>query len=60
MLKASYINPYTQKRALDLIDSRRLDVSSMIFGVYGLEKLEEILSDPAVRAKGKYIISPER
>lgn len=60
MLKASYINPYTQKRALDLIDSRRLDVSSMIFGVYGLEKLEEILSDPAARAKGKYIISPER
>lgn len=60
VLKASYINPYTQKRALDLIDSRRLDVSSMIFGVYGLEKLEEILSDPAARAKGKYIISPER
>ena len=28
-LKASYINPYTQKRALDLIDSGRLDVSSM-------------------------------
>lgn len=60
VLKASYINPYTQKRALDLIDSGRLDVSSMIFGVFGLEKLEEILSDPAVRAKGKYIISPER
>lgn len=59
-LKASYINPYTQKRALDLIDSGRLDVSSMIFGVFGLEKLEEILSDPAARAKGKYIISPEK
>ena len=27
-LKASYINPLTQKRALDLIDSGRLDVSS--------------------------------
>lgn len=59
-LKASYINPYTQKRALDLIDSGRLDVSSMIFGVFGLEKLAEILSDPAARAKGKYIISPEK
>ncbi len=58
-LKASYINPYTQKRALDLIDSGRLDVASMIYGVYGLGKLEEILSDPAARAKGKYVISPE-
>lgn len=57
-LRASYINPYTQKRALDLIDSGRVDVSSMIYGTYGLEKLEEILSSPAVRAKGKYIISP--
>lgn len=57
-LKASYINPYTQKRALDLIDSGRIDVASMIYGTYGLEKLEEILSSPAARAKGKYIICP--
>lgn len=59
-LKASYINPYTQKRALDLIDSGKLDVTSMIYEVCGLEKLEEILRDPAARAKGKYIISPEK
>lgn len=59
-LKASYINPYTQKRALDLIDSGKLDVTSMIYEVCGLEKLDEILRDPAARAKGKYIISPEK
>lgn len=58
-LKASYINPYTQKRALDLIDSGRLDVSSMVYKVCGLEELEDILSRPELRAKGKYIISPE-
>lgn len=57
-LKASYINPYTQKRALDLIDAGRIDVSSMVYGTYGLEKLEEILSSPEARAKGKYIICP--
>ncbi len=57
-LKASYINPYTQKRALDLIDTGRLDVSSMVYGTYGLEKLEEILRDAQARAKGKYIICP--
>lgn len=59
-LKASYINPYTQKRALDLIDSGRLDVSSMIYEVCGLEKLEQVLRDPKLRAYGKYIISPEK
>ncbi len=59
-LKASYINPYTQKRALDLIDSGRLDVSSMVYEVCGLDKLEEVLSKPELRANGKYIISPEK
>ena len=60
VLKASFINPYTQKRALDLIDSRRLDVSSMIYEVCGLENLEDVLSKPELRANGKYIISPEK
>lgn len=59
-LKASYINPLTQKRALDLIDSGRLDVSSMVAEVCGLEKLQEILANSTVRTKGKYIISPEK
>jgi len=52
VLKASYINPYTQKRALDLINSGRLDVSSMVYEVCSLDKLEEILSRPEVRQKG--------
>lgn len=60
VLKASYINPYTQKRALDLIDGGRLDVSSMVYEVCGLEKLAEVLASPELRAKGKYIVSPEK
>lgn len=59
-LKASYINPYTQKRALELIDSGRLDVSSMIYAVESLDNLAEILAKPELRANGKYIISPEK
>lgn len=59
-LKSSFINPYTQKRALDLIDSGRLDVSSMVYAVESLENLSDILSSPELRAKGKYIISPEK
>ena len=46
VLKASYINPYTQKRALDLIDSGRLDVSSMVYEVADLDELADILSNP--------------
>ena len=60
VLTASYINPYTQKRALDLIDSGRLDVSSMVYEVADLDELADILSNPELRAKGKYIISPEK
>ena len=60
VLKASYINPYTQKRALDLINSGRLDVSSMVYEVADLDELADILSRPELRAKGKYIISPEK
>jgi threonine dehydrogenase-like Zn-dependent dehydrogenase len=59
VLKASYINPYTQRRALQLIDNGKIDISSMISAVEPLEKLPEILSNPALRAKGKVIINPQ-
>lgn len=59
-LKASFINPYTQKRALELIDSGRLDVSGMVYKVAGLNDLADILAKPELRANGKYIISPEK
>lgn len=57
-LKTSYINPYTQKRALDLIGSGRLDVSSMVCQTAPLDQLAAILADPALRSKGKWIILP--
>lgn len=58
-LKSSYINPYTQQRALELIDSGRLDINSMIYETKGLEDLADILGKRELRSKGKYIISPE-
>ena len=57
-IRASFINPYTQQRALDLINTGKLDVSSMTAGVRPLEALPEILRDPKLRAMGKYIIDP--
>lgn len=59
-LKASYINPCTQRRALDLIDTGRLDVRGMVSEVCGLERLKDVMSSPELRARGKYIISPEK
>lgn len=58
VLKASFINPYTQQRALDLINTGKVDVSSMVVEYIPLEKMEEVLSNPEVRKKGKYIVRP--
>lgn len=58
VLKASFINPYTQKRALSLIDGKKIDVSSIVYAYEPLEKLPEILADASLRAKGKFIIRP--
>lgn len=58
VLKASFINPYTQTRAVKLIDSKKIDVSSFVYAYENLEKLPEILSSPHLRSKGKFIIRP--
>ena len=58
-LKASFINPYTQKRALELIDNGKIDVSSIVYACEKLDKLPDILADAGWRAKGKLIILPQ-
>ncbi len=57
-LKASYINPYTQKRALD----RFRQTGRFQHGLCSrsLHNLADILAKPELRANGKYIISPEK
>lgn len=59
VLKASYINPYTQQRALTLIDTGKIDVSSMIYKKISLAELPAVLADKKERAQGKYIVVPE-
>ncbi len=56
-LKSSYINPYTQQRAVDLIDGKRIDVHSMVTRTAPLAELPEILANPALR-RGKVLIRP--
>ena len=57
-LRASFINPYTQKRALELIESGKIDVTSIVYDCVAPEKLPEILGNAALRAKGKFIVNP--
>lgn len=59
-IKASYINPYTQQRAVEMIDEKRIDVKSMIYEVADIDKLPEILADRELRRKGKFIIAPNK
>ena len=56
-LKASFINPYTFTRALDLISSGKIDVTSMVYAKRPVEELPKILADPRERTAGKYIIT---
>ena len=57
-MKASYINPYTQKRAVSLISSGKVDVSSMIYETIPLEQLPVLLADTRKRGLGKYVVKP--
>ncbi len=57
VLKASFINPYTQKRALSLIDSGKIDVSSMLYKTITVDELPGVLADKKERAKGKFIVT---
>lgn len=56
-LRASFINPYTQQRALSLIESGKIDVSSMIYKTASVDELPQILADKKERALGKYVIT---
>jgi len=60
VLKASFINPYTQSRALSLIDSGKIDVSSMIYKTISIDELPGVLADKKERSLGKYIVSCEK
>lgn len=56
-LKASFINPYTQKRALSLINSKKIDVDAMIYKTISVDELPLLLADKEARAAGKYIVT---
>jgi L-iditol 2-dehydrogenase len=57
-INASFINPYTQERAVKLLASRRIDVKSIIADDLPLDNINRVFEDSSIRAKGKVIINP--
>ena len=57
-IKASFINPYTQARAVSLISSGKIDIRSLISNEIQLEDLGGLLREQQYRGKGKIIVVP--
>jgi len=56
-IKSSFINPFTQARALDLLGSRKIRVADFIADVIQLDQLRKVFEDRKYRSRGKVIIS---
>ncbi len=56
-IKASFINPYTQKRALSLIENGKINVNKMIGEIISVDELPKLLADKKRRASGKTIVA---
>lgn len=56
VLKSSFINPYTQNRAIALIESGCIDVKSMVGRTVSLEELPDILENTILRTEGKILV----
>lgn len=57
-IKSSFINPFTQARAVDLLGSGRVKVNDLISQVVSLEDLAEIFKKEEGSKMGKVIVKP--
>ncbi len=55
-ITSSFINPYTYSRSINLLNTAKIDVTSMIKNIIPLEKLEEALSTDILRKQGKVVV----
>ncbi len=55
-IRTSFVNPQTQRRSVELLNSRRLQMDKLVAEVIPLEKLEEKLAHPG--SAGKIIVRP--
>lgn len=57
-LYSSFINPYTFERAVDIVESGRLNLKDIIHSRVGLEGVDAALRDASARAGGKVLVVP--
>lgn len=57
-IQGSFLNPLTQRRAADLIDSGNLKINPLISKVLSLDEVPEILTQPPADGDIKYIVRP--
>ena len=57
-ITSSYINPYTYERALRVLESGRLDVTSTVTNIVPLDNIAEVFTSPEYRRAGKVMIKP--
>jgi threonine dehydrogenase-like Zn-dependent dehydrogenase len=57
-IKASFINPYTHSRAVEILKSGRIDINALISHTISLDDLSQVLADPTTRRNGKVIVDP--
>lgn len=57
-IQGSFLNPLTQRRAADLIDSGKLNLDPLISRILTLDEVPEILKNPPADGDIKYIVVP--
>ena len=55
-ITSSFINPYTFPRAIDVLASGKLDVTSIITQVIPLDNIVDVFTQPELRRDGKVVI----
>jgi 2-desacetyl-2-hydroxyethyl bacteriochlorophyllide A dehydrogenase len=53
---SSFINPYTFERALQVLESGRIDVESIITNIVPLDEIVDVFTKPEYRTTGKVMI----
>ena len=57
-IKASFINPYTQKRAIDILSSKKINVEKLITDIVPLSQINEVFKTDKYKGSGKILIKP--
>ncbi len=57
-IKASFINPYTFQRAVNLLTANKINVKDLITDTIPLSDIQHVFTDDSYRKHGKIIITP--